>query len=509
MSLQIRRFFTPVLLILFLALSRVDLAVSTCSGESSLASPGSQVFSLTARISSEAIGPRKSQIAYPQIPSVSALHLPKEPPQIGLTAFASLSPGITDPLIEEARDIKAYDDFKVLSDAIPKKLTDAEKTATFQVAVRDCEVQKAALPPTASREEQQAAGRRTFLRSYLDGIYAFHDELEAAPGAVWPEWKLDATDRVTPAMAQAFTYTEHLLPTLARKTPEHSDGSLLPSPYPILIAAPGRFHEAYYWDSYFGLKGLLATGRIALAQGVVENFLHAIQQYGHVPNGMRDYYLTRSQPPFVSSMVREVYEASMQRAPKKEDRTHLRRWLKERAYPLLKHDYEDFWMEPKTRFDEKTGLNHPWDALNIPRPERHSFDDENKLGRSFRSVRSEAESGEDFTDAFERDASRVAGVLINSMLYKTETDSNGWPRSLEATMSARVSTLGQKNENTRWTSISGMTSAGDTRTTIWEVSTRIENPSPLTRFPFSSLTRLPRFSCARRDANRRRSCQLH
>ena len=79
-------------------------------------------------------------------------------------------------------------------------------------------------------------------------------------------------------------------------------------------------------------------------------------------------------------------------------------------------------MDPRTRYDEKTGLNHHWDALNIPRQERHALDDETKLGKSYRDVRAEAESGEDFTVAFEHDATHVAGVLLNSMLYKTETD---------------------------------------------------------------------------------------
>ena len=66
----------------------------------------------------------------------------------------------------------------------------------------------------------------------------------------------------------------------------------------------------YGWDSYFIILGLLREGKLGLAQGMVENFFYEIEHYGGILNANRTYYFTRSQPPFLSSMIRDVYEAS-------------------------------------------------------------------------------------------------------------------------------------------------------------------------------------------------------
>ena len=79
----------------------------------------------------------------------------------------------------------------------------------------------------------------------------------------------------------------------------------LPNPY---VVPGGRFNEMYGWDSYFILLGLEADHREALAKGIVDNFLFEIEHYGSVLNANRTYYLTRSQPPFLTSMIRAVYE---------------------------------------------------------------------------------------------------------------------------------------------------------------------------------------------------------
>ncbi|MGE0614843.1 MAG: trehalase family glycosidase, partial [Bacteriovoracia bacterium] len=90
--------------------------------------------------------------------------------------------------------------------------------------------------------------------------------------------------------------------------------------------------------------------------------------------------------------------------------------------PLLEGEYRDFWMNPATRYDAKTGLNHHWDAVNLPRPERFGADDEKRLGRTYRDVRAGAESGEDFTETHEGEATQIASVLLNSVLGKVEAD---------------------------------------------------------------------------------------
>ena len=65
----------------------------------------------------------------------------------------------------------------------------------------------------------------------------------------------------------------------------------------------GRFRELYYWDSYFTMLGLLESGRRDLVEDMVSDFAYLIDTYGHVPNGTRTYYLSRSQPPFFFEMV--------------------------------------------------------------------------------------------------------------------------------------------------------------------------------------------------------------
>ena len=72
--------------------------------------------------------------------------------------------------------------------------------------------------------------------------------------------------------------------------------SLLPLPYRYVVPG-GRFREIYYWDSYFTMLGLEQSGRHDLAVDMVRNFAFLIDRYGHIPNGNRTYYLSRSQPP--------------------------------------------------------------------------------------------------------------------------------------------------------------------------------------------------------------------
>lgn len=65
----------------------------------------------------------------------------------------------------------------------------------------------------------------------------------------------------------------------------------------------GRFREVYYWDSYFTMLGLAESGHWDKVADMVANFAHEIDTYGHIPNGNRSYYLSRSQPPFFALMV--------------------------------------------------------------------------------------------------------------------------------------------------------------------------------------------------------------
>jgi alpha,alpha-trehalase len=137
----------------------------------------------------------------------------------------------------------------------------------------------------------------------------------------------------------------------------------LPNPY---VVPGGRFNEMYGWDSYFIVLGLEADHREALAKGMVDNFLFEIEHYGAVLNANRTYYLTRSQPPFLTSMIRAVYEdpASFPATPA--GRAEARTWL-EHAYELAKKDH-DTWTQPE-HLAGKTGLARYFDLGAGPVPE--------------------------------------------------------------------------------------------------------------------------------------------
>ena len=90
---------------------------------------------------------------------------------------------------------------------------------------------------------------------------------------------------------------------LTREPRKHPpNGSLLPLPSPYVVPG-GRFREIYYWDSYFTMLGLAESGRHDLLRAMADNFAWLIEHYGHVPNGNRSYYLSRSQPPVFALMV--------------------------------------------------------------------------------------------------------------------------------------------------------------------------------------------------------------
>lgn len=133
------------------------------------------------------------------------------------------------------------------------------------------------------------------------------------------------------------------------------------------VVAGGRFREAYYWDSYWIIEGLLRTGGsfTEIAKNMIENFLDFVELLGFVPNGSREYYRNRSQPPLLSAMVKIYVEYTNDTS------------ILDRAVPLLIKEH-DFWMTNRTVDIEKDGktytLNH-YAVLNTqPRPESYRED---------------------------------------------------------------------------------------------------------------------------------------
>lgn len=126
------------------------------------------------------------------------------------------------------------------------------------------------------------------------------------------------------------------------------------------VVPGGRFNEMYGWDSYFIILGLLRDGHRDLAKEMVNNFLFEVEHYGAVLNANRSYYLTRSQPPFLTSMILAVYDA--QGHAREKERT----WLA-RAYELAVKDH-DFWtLEP--HLAGTTGLSRYYDFGEGPAAE--------------------------------------------------------------------------------------------------------------------------------------------
>jgi alpha,alpha-trehalase len=132
----------------------------------------------------------------------------------------------------------------------------------------------------------------------------------------------------------------------------------LPNKY---VVPGGRFNEMYGWDSYFIILGLLDDGRIDLARGMAENFFYEIEHYGAVLNANRTYYLTRSQPPFLSSIVLDIYRAEFPAHPR-EAAEFLRR-----ALPYLIKDHA-LWTTPP-HLAGSTGLSRYIDLGHGPVPE--------------------------------------------------------------------------------------------------------------------------------------------
>jgi len=126
------------------------------------------------------------------------------------------------------------------------------------------------------------------------------------------------------------------------------------------VVPGGRFNEMYGWDSYFIIRGLLRAGRVELARGMVDNFFFEIEHYGAMLNANRTYYLTRSQPPFLSSMFVDVYEA-MQKSGHTDPA-----WLA-KAYADLEKDYDMWNRDPHLAGD--IGLSRYYDFGEGPPPE--------------------------------------------------------------------------------------------------------------------------------------------
>ena len=199
------------------------------------------------------------------------------------------------------------------------------------------------------------------------------------------------------------------LPRVVRRLGDIKPGEIpaegllyLPNRY---VVPGGRFNEMYGWDSYFILLGLVHDGQVALAKGMVENFFFEIEHYGAVLNANRTYFFTRSQPPFLTSMIRAVYEAPGAGLDGK--------WLA-RAYGLAERDY-GLWVSPVHRAGG-TGLARYRDLGEGPVPEM--ADDSTYYPDVIRWLEAHASEHPEYLVADSKDAAVVARTSCDAKASK-------------------------------------------------------------------------------------------
>jgi len=279
-----------------------------------------------------------------------------------------------------------------------------------------------------------ADGRRYLYLSPSDKTASDYFSLLASRH---PEWKMAIVplpERISAGYVRGLDGHHGILSlSVIRK----DDGSYHSEPF---VVPGGRFNEMYGWDSYFITLGLLHDGEIDLAQSMVNNFVYQIQHYGAILNANRTYYLTRSQPPFLTSMALAVYE----HLPREESS---RKWLQGVLQAAIT-EYYTVWMN-KDRLTS-TGLSRYHDSGYGPPPEVEPghFDAvfsrfSAKLGmiplafgQGYKSGsikvpeldayfvhdRAMRESGHDTSYRLEGRCADLVTVDLNALLFKIETD---------------------------------------------------------------------------------------
>lgn len=222
-------------------------------------------------------------------------------------------------------------------------------------------------------------------------------------------------DLVVDDVAEARKFIAAYWPSVTRFHPK-DDESLLGLPKPYLVPSFSEktgfdYNELYYWDSYFMVQGMLDADHKELVMGILENLQALFTRFKVIPNASRTYLMGRSQPPFLTSFIFDVYQAYDPGLD----------WL-EKTIDIAKQEYNTVWLgvkKPNERQVHK-GLSRYYDINYL-----HDL--------------AEAESGWDMTPRFGRRALNYLPVDLNALLYKYETD---------FARAARL--LGQKREAAKW-----------------------------------------------------------
>lgn len=192
--------------------------------------------------------------------------------------------------------------------------------------------------------------------------------------------------------------------------------TLLGLPYPYSVSGfESVFQEMYYWGTYFTNVGLILSGQVAQAKNNVDNMMYLIERFGFVPNSNRTWGLTRSQPPFLSEMVKDVYEVVGDKewlsSCYKNLCTEYRFWQTERMSDCGLNRYSGYYPDTEflcSRLCARFNMDMPKDKAVIE-----------EYAKAFHSG---CESGWDFSSRTGLKQHLFAWLCLNSLLYGVENN---------------------------------------------------------------------------------------
>ncbi len=162
---------------------------------------------------------------------------------------------------------------------------------------------------------------------------------------------------------EAREYIEKYWKKVERFHPKDDESLLgLPKPYlvPSYRAKTGfDYNELYYWDSYFMVQGILDAEHQELVSGILEDLMALFKRFKVIPNASRTYLTGRSQPPFLTTFIFDIYQQYGL------DKT----WLKQ-AMDIAQQEYNAVWMgvkKPHERMVHK-GLSRYYDINSMACP---------------------------------------------------------------------------------------------------------------------------------------------
>ncbi|PLR32736.1 alpha,alpha-trehalase TreA [Chimaeribacter arupi] len=356
---------------------------------------------------------------------------------------------------------------------MPLLLTGALATGSFYAQAEDDQplLTQAPVPPDVRLgplyHAVQAAKFFPDQKTFADAVPKYD------PSSILADWQMQKTQQnfdlkrfvdsnftlpgkndayVPPAGQSLREHIDGLWPVLTRTTDKVNQyDSLLPLPKPYVVPG-GRFREIYYWDSYFTMLGLAESGHWDRVQDMVDNFAHELDTYGHIPNGNRSYYLSRSQPPFFSLMV----DLLAQHRGESVYATYLPQLQKEYQYWMADAESVPAGSAGKrvVKLKDGTVLNRYWDARDVPRTESYMDDiatAEKATSRNkaelYRDLRAGAASGWDFSSRWFDDPNNLSTIRTTEIV---PVDLNALLFHLENTLARASKAAGQSADGQRY-----------------------------------------------------------